>query len=295
MNYLDAVREGHNQWWRYFIALFTMIFMWLAVGSIPYLLLNIAVTVDPDPNTGIDPVSYQIVGVNPAWPFVAFMLGFVMLLAGLYIAVRFVHGRRFMGLATASAGLNWRRIGEGFGVWFLLVAALAVVEAALHPARYRLTFDAGAFFPFVLAALVLVPIQTSAEELVFRGYVLQSAGLFTRNRLLLSVVSGVIFLGPHLTNPEVQQDVFLLPLYYFSLGAFLAYISLKDNNLELALGVHAANNLFAALFANYAHSALATPSVFTAVEFDSAYSVISSLAAMGVFYLWFYWPFHRQS
>jgi membrane protease YdiL (CAAX protease family) len=294
-SYLDAIHDGKNQWWRYFIALFVIVFMWLVIGSVPLVVIAVIVNADGDPATGVDPVSDQIVGLNPLWPFIALMLSFVMLLIGLYIVVRFVHGRKFMGLVTSASAVNWRRVGEGFGIWLLLAAVLAVVEAVLHPNRYQLTFDPINFFPFAIAALILIPVQTTTEELVFRGYVLQSASLFSRNRIILSIVSGILFLGPHLTNPEVGEDVFLLPLFYFSLGAFLAYISLKDNNLELALGIHAANNLFTALFANYANSALATPAIFTARDFDSAYNVFGALIAMAVFYLWFYWPFHKPA
>ena len=47
--------------------------------------------------------------------------------------------------------------------------------------------------------------------------------------------------------------------------------------------------LFTALFANYAQSALPTPSVFTANELDAGYNLFGFLFAMIIFYLWFFW------
>ncbi|MBM4423158.1 MAG: CPBP family intramembrane metalloprotease [Chloroflexi bacterium] len=289
MNYLDAVNEGKNEWWRYLAALFVIMTLWLVVGSMPYLALNVIVSLDTDPATSIDPNTGAMTGVNPLWPFLALMISFVALLFGLYVAVRYVHGRRFLGLIT-PATINWRRAGEGLAVWFLLAAVLAVFEALLHPSRYQLTFEPIQFILFTVAAIALIPIQTTAEELVFRGYLLQSLSLLTRNRIFLCLLSGLLFLGPHFANPEVSQSLLLLPLFYFAFGVFLAHISLKENSLELALGVHAANNLFAAIFANYKGSALPTPSLFTAVEFDPLYNVFGAIVAMVVFYFWFYWP-----
>ena len=62
------------------------------------------------------------------------------------------------------------------------------------------------WLPFVLAALLLTPLQCAAEELVFRGYVLQGLGRLLRNPLVLVVLSGLLFAIPHLLNPEVDGE-----------------------------------------------------------------------------------------
>jgi len=89
---------------------------------------------------------------------------------------------------------------------------------------------------------------------------------------------------PHLANPEVSAGPVLLALFYFSFGAFLALITLKDNGLELALGAHAGNNLFTALLVNYEGGALTTPAIFTATELDPLFNLVTSLVAMAIFY-----------
>lgn len=55
--------------------------------------------------------------------------------------------------------------------------------------------------------------------------------------------------------------------------------------MELALGMHAANNLFAALFANYTVTALPSPSLFTIQTLDPVYSLVSLVIGMSVFYM----------
>jgi hypothetical protein len=65
--------------------------------------------------------------------------------------------------------------------------------------------------------------------------------------------------------------------------------------LELALGMHAANNLFTALFANAVVTVMPTPSLFTVMEMDVVYSVVSSLMIILVFVLIFIGPLRRKS
>jgi hypothetical protein len=57
--------------------------------------------------------------------------------------------------------------------------------------------------------------------------------------------------------------------------------------MELALGIHAANNLFSALFANYSVTALPSPALFTIQTIDAAYGLISLTAGMLIFFLIF--------
>jgi len=287
--YLDLVHQGKNQPWRYVVALFLILFMWLIVGSVPYIIVVAFVTLDGDSATIFDSLSGGFTGVDPVIPFLGLMLSFPIFLGGVYLSVRFIHQRPFHTLLSTKS-LNWSRIARAFCLWFLLAAVIAVFEAIAYPHVYRLTFDPLQFATFILFALVLIPLQSSTEEIFFRGYLLQGASVWVKNPIFLSLISGVVFMLPHLANPEVMLDFILLPIFYTALGAFLAFISIKDNSLDLALGVHAANNLFTALFVNYSGSALATPAIFTASEFNVAFNVIGAIVAMVVFYFWFFWP-----
>ena len=290
MSYLTVAQQGKNQWWRYLIAVPLILFIWLVLGSLPFVAAAIALSLDGNPATDIDPATAQLTGVDPIWSFLLLMLSFVVFLGGTAAAVVLIHRRRFVSLITPANAINWRRVGQGCAIWVVLVAAMSVVESVLYPGRYQLTFDAARFIPFALASLIFIPIQTTAEELFFRGYILQSAGLLVKNPLLLSFVSGFLFMVPHLANPEVAVNFWLLALFYFAFGAFLAYITLKDNSLELALGIHAGNNLFTAIFANYVGGALTTPAIFTVAELDAVYNLVGSLAAMALFFFLFFRP-----
>jgi len=128
-----------------------------------------------------------------------------------------------------------------------------------------------------------VPIQTSSEELLFRGYLTQMLGRRLRNPWLLSLITGLGFGALHLANPEVVHNFWLLLIFYVSFGMFASLVTLRDGGLELALGMHAANNLFSALVATYPDGALRTPALFTSSVLDPAYNLAAVLVSMVIF------------
>jgi hypothetical protein len=293
-DYLDLARLGRNEWWRYLVAVITILFAWQIVGSGPSLILILWTMLDGNPATSVTPEA-TFTGIPVTVSFVAFMLASWAFLAGIFLAIRFIHLRKFLSLVTPLRKLDWKRLFQGFVVWFVLAAMVAIVESLFHPGRYVLTLDLGAYIPFVLLAVILLPIQTSAEELFFRGYLLQTLGLRIRNIWILSAISGIVFMLPHLLNPEARLNFILMGLYYFCIGATMAFITLKDGRLELALGLHAANNLFTGMFANTVVTVLPTPSMFTVMELDVVYSVTASIVMNLIFLMIFIGPMRGKT
>jgi CAAX protease family protein len=268
--YLALVHEGRNEWWRYFLGVVLIAFCWLALGYLPYFWL-----------VGMD-------AVTPLTLYVAVNFSILMMLVGLAIAMRFLHRRPLMTLVSADRRFDWRRAAQAAAVWAGIGLAAASIEHALYPDRYYLSFDAGQFFLFAAIAVVLTPIQTTTEELVFRGYAMQALSLRMRQPLLIAAFSAFLFTLPHLANPEMQYGALLLAASYYTIGFLLAVITLRDGRLDLAIGLHAANNLMLALIANYEGSALTGESIFTARELDPVYSFVSLAIGAIVFYAIFF-------
>ncbi len=285
-DYLEVARQGRNDWWRYLISFPGIILSWLFVGSIPVLMLMVYVSVDGDPATNL--VGTRFVGIPLVVEFLVNMLTFIPFIVATLLAVRFIHVRSLRTLITSEAHIRWGRIFAGAAAWLTIAALVSVVEALLYPGRYVLTFQPVALIIFAVVALILIPIQTSAEELLFRGYLLQWIGLRLKNKWILSLINGILFFLPHSVNPEMATNSLLIGLGYFAMGFFLTLITLKDNGMELALGMHAANNLFSVLFANYTVTALPSPALFTIQTLDPVYSLIALVVGMVLFYLIFF-------
>ncbi len=282
--YLEIAREGKNDWWRYLISLPFILFMWMIVGSAPLVAMAVWISLDGDPATLLETTG-NLAGVDALLNYVIILSTFLPFFLATLLAVRFIHARPLRTLVTAAEGIRWKRLFSGFGLWFLLSALISVVEALLYPGRYELTLELFKLIPIAIATLILIPFQTSAEELFFRGYLIQWIGLKLPNRLALGLISGLLFALPHIPNPEVRVNFWLVMGFYFLFGFFAAWVTLKDNGLELALGMHAANNIYTSIFANYAHSALPTPALFTVNVLDPVYGLVSPAVAMLVFYL----------
>ncbi len=292
--FLEIARTGKNDWRRYLISFPGILFIWFIVGSIPVVALMVYVLFDGDPSTGFTKTGFA--GIPVLLDFTVTMLTFIPFILATLLAVRFIHARPLRTLVTGAARIRWPRIFAGAGAWFIIAALSAIVESSLYPGRYVLTFQPALLTIYAVAALILIPIQTSAEELFFRGYLLQWIGLRLKNKWMLAFINGVLFFLPHTANPEMASNAVLMGLGYFAFGFFAALITLQDNGMELALGLHAANNLFSALFANYTITALASPALFTIQTLDAGYGLISSTIGMIVFYTIFFGkPSHSSS
>src|SRR5690349_2879838 len=285
--YLEVAHQGRNEWWRYLISFPAILAVWFIVGSIPVVLLMAYVSTDADPGTGFSATGFT--GLPVTLEFLFTMSSFIPFLVGTLLAVRFIHARSLKTLVTGKAQIRWGRVFAGAGAWLLIAALISTVESLLYPGRYVLTFQPAALLVFAVIALILIPLQTSAEELFFRGYLLQWMGLRLKNKWLLSLLNGVLFFVPHVANPEMAVDSLLIGLGYFVFGFFLALITLQDDGMELALGIHAANNLFAAVFANYTITALPSPALFTIKTLDPVYGLISLVIGATVFCIVFFY------
>jgi uncharacterized protein len=291
-NYLELARQGKNGGWRIILAVLLMLFAWQVLGAMPSAILLVWMAFHGQLKAGF--TGGILPGMDPLVGFVALMLASVFFMGGIYLAIRFIHRRPLLTLVTPARSLAWRRLFQGFGVWFGLVALMSLVEALVYPGRYVWTLNLSRFLPFLFLALIFIPIQTSTEELFFRGYLLQEFGLRQKNIWVLSAISGLIFGIPHLLNPEATVNYPLLGFYYFAFGFCLAFITLRDGKMELALGAHAANNLFSVIIANYTITALPSPSLFTIKVLDAVYSVPVAILGMGIFIFLFIGPWKRK-
>jgi hypothetical protein len=140
----------------------------------------------------------------------------------------------------------------------------------MQPEDYLWNFKTVPFLILLAIALIMVPLQTSFEEYLFRGYLMQGIGVLAGNRWLPLVITSVIFGGMHIFNPEVEKLGYIIMAYYIGTGFLLGIMTLMDEGLELALGFHAGNNLIGALLITADWTAFQTNSVLKDVSDPSA-------------------------
>lgn len=287
--YLDLACSGKNEWWRYLASILLITGIWIAAATGLYGFLGFLAETAQESSHPALRSTVSALARDRSTEYIVLNLGHVTLLVALTIAVRFIHKRRFLSLITPQHKLDWKRIGWGFAVYFAISTVMTVIDYALDPSGYSMTQNPGRVLVHAPLVLVLTPIQTTTEELLFRGYLLQATGLISRRFWLPAVITSLLFLVLHLANPEVQHGMAAASLYYFGIAFLLAAITMKSNSLELAIGAHAAINLFAALFVNYSDSVLEVESVF----FSNEVNLESNLVALALMALASYLFFFR--
>jgi membrane protease YdiL (CAAX protease family) len=236
--------------------------------------------------------------LGPFGLFLFNMAGFPFFLAGTLLAVALIHRRHPRTLITARSRIDWRRVGQGFVAWFIPLCLIGVLGQYLfYPDNFSFTTDLATFALFVPLALFFTAIQTTREELFYRGYIVQGASHIWASRVFLALVSAVIFTLPHLLNPEVSAGGWLTVFinYFLVPGLIWTVVSLVDGTTELTIGAHFANNIFAFLVINGAESAVPTPSLFTVSEFHATFVAFASLVVVPVFLAIVYGLFKRKT
>jgi hypothetical protein len=284
--YVEAARWGKYRGWRYVLGLVVTLFAWLVVGTVASVLVAFAFSGQPD---------YSV--LDPFGKFLFVMVGFPFFLAGVLIAVTLIHRRHPLTLVTAQKKISWHRVGQGFVAWSIpacLIGGLG--QYLLYPDTFSFNSDLASFALFVPLALILIAIQTTTEELFFRGYIVQGASMISTNRIFLALAAAVVFTLPHLANPEAIAGGWLTVFsnYFLVPGLVWTVVSLVDGTTELAIGVHFANNIIGILLINAPGSTVTTPALFTVSEFRATYVALSVLVAIPIFLTIAYKVFKRD-
>ncbi len=302
--FFESVFKGLNHWWRYLVVIVVAALGYI-IGQLP-LTFALLRSINSNPDLGLDDIQefqsnpdFGIYGINSNMGFALLLVMFIGAFTALYFIFRPMHGRSFKTLITGAPKINWNKIFFGFGFWILLTLAFEMINYFIDPGNYTFQFQFKMFIPLLLISIFLLPVQTSLEEIFFRGYLMQGFGLLAKNKWVPLIITSILFGLVHSMNPEIRQFGYgTMQAYYISAGLFLGIITIMDDGLELALGVHAATNFAGSVFFGYEGAAIRTESLFTTQEINANLLTVVFLACAIVFvmtckYL-FNWGSFRQ-
>ena len=265
--FLENRSKTHNSVLNYLLGFF-IIAVFYMLGQIP---LAIAVVVKSLSSGKAMPTNEEEIMkiFSPNTTLFLMLLIFVSTMIGIVLVVKYLHKLKMIDITTSRDKVDWQRIFFSFSLWssFTVLSTLAFYISS--PESFVLNFKLVPFLILLLISFTLLPIQTSAEEYIFRGYLMQGLGLLAKNRWFPLVTTSLMFGLMHILNPEVQKMGYIIMVYYIGTGFFLGIITLMDDGMELALGFHAANNITAALLVSSDWSALKTESIFKDISTPS--------------------------
>lgn len=293
MSYFQQTKLGESKIWSWIFVISLTVFAWFflsALLSIP--LAAIAGSLDgsaieeiasSEKGASTDPL-LQLMGASPI-AYALFLLTFPAALVGLFVGQKFVHSRTLTSLHTAAKKIRLSRIVSGFFLTWVVLGVFAFAGNALGLIDVEFVFDGGRFWAFALVSLLIIPLQSATEEIVFRGYFNQGLTHFLKSKWIAFAITSFAFMALHLSNPEALEGAAsgTLPIVmsgYFFFGFAMCLVVWIDDGLETAIGIHAGNNCFAAIVMNYENSVLPTPSIFLTGS-DPVKDAISTFIVLG--------------
>ena len=255
--FLDRLTFRKKAFGYYLLGSFIII-VFNQIGTIPLIFsLPSDIVLEPESNP------MDIIKLLPSnLRFFLLMIPSLITVPGIWLVVVKLHELSFKTIVTTRKKIDYNKIIFSFLLWGTVVATFFILGYFITPENYELNFKLKEFLILSVIAILLVPVQTTVEELVFRGYLMQGFGGLFNSRLLALFFTSIIFGLLHLANPEVAALGNLILIQYLGYGFTLGIMTLMDDGLELAIGSHAANNLVIILLATSSWTVVETESIF---------------------------------
>jgi len=258
--YIEQAFKGLHDWWRYAIGTVLIIFA-VILGQIPISIAFIAKAMMDDKDFTKLTESEMLSSLEPNLNLFLLLLSFAIGLVGVLVVAKTLHKQTITQLTTSRKKIDWKRFWFSFIFWGIVSTSMIGFDYMSSPENYVINFKLVPFIILCVIAIVMIPLQTSFEEYLFRGYFMQGLGVVFKNKWVPLLLTSLVFGLLHIANPEVEKLGYVIMVYYIGTGLFLGVLTLMDEGMELSLGFHAANNLFTAVLVTADWTAFQTHSV----------------------------------
>lgn len=245
MSFLSKGKEGNNRLAAYVFTLAIVMICYAVIGQLP-MIIDLAISRDLNSLQNADVQTLSLVfGKNKLLFYL--LLPFVLVLISLLLSVRLIHKRKMLSVITARKKFDFKRFFFAFVLWGIIMG-LSFWASLSQSDQIKWNFNPETFWILCVISLVFITLQTMAEEVLFRGYLMQGVYAKTNNVWIAVISTSILFGLMHAANPEIEVLGYGVLFYYILTGFFLGYTAMKDNGIELSMGYHAINNIFASIF-----------------------------------------------
>jgi hypothetical membrane protein len=172
--------------------------------------------------------------------FALTFLSLIAIVPSLFLA-RLVVGPKPWGLIHSVAGRLRRSLllpylGLSFAVYGIYYAVMLALSGESLPEYRYFQPPQVEFWVYVAMMLLLVPVQCYAEELAYRGFMMQMLGRWLRTPWLPIVLPAVLFMLSHAYDPWGQSTI-------LAMGIYAGFLCWYTGGLEASISLHVANNV----------------------------------------------------
>jgi uncharacterized protein len=246
IKYLDAARQGKNQWWRYILIL-------TVVPAIPACCISIILIICLQLFGNINYSDLQnkvlvakSIRMMPPWALYLLVTSFyASMCACILLGLQKIHKRDFSSVICPNQRFNIGRYVNSSIAWLLISLLFRIFELKLNPQAFqdfRLVFNPIDWLIYLIPAVITAFTFASFTEII-RGYVLQGLGLLLRHKYLAILMSSLLSSVILMCINKSQCPPYQCMVFNFILGIGLAISIVRENSLELVLGIQTAVNL----------------------------------------------------
>lgn len=216
-----------NPFWKYIIGSLIII-MAAFIGQLPLLFVVLAKAVNGGgiPSTNEEMLQY----LEPNLSLFLIMISFVFAIGGVYLAVKYLHKQTLLSVTTSRPKVDWSRILFSFSIWALFTIVTTFLYVYYGPESFVWNFKPTQFAILFIIAVVLIPFQTSTEEYIFRGYLMQGFGNASlQKKFMAGIFYTIIFVPIYIVFESLFENQFisnssfstLIPIILFCLSVLV--------------------------------------------------------------------------
>ncbi len=274
LRYVDRAREGRLSLWRLAVGVVLILFVWVLV-TLAVMLLGATLggfgSGNVDARAAVNNFLASPEGVAAA------LTTFFGMSFGVLLAVKAVDRRPFGTVLGAEARLSWRDFWRGLTASLIASALGELATYFVDPSLRRSAMSIGAWLLWLAPLALLLGVQVSAEELMFRGYLTQSLAARFKSPLIWALIPIALFTILHW---DAQSEPSMKGAMLLSIGAFAVLATVlvvRTGNLGAGVGVHLGLNSFGILIVSHM-SWLSGGALFTSRALDAGgWSVLDAL------------------
>lgn len=239
---LARVRPGYR-WWRPILTGLVGVALYLGLAGVVVVALATASLFVPTIGAAADSfMASSDAGsfdLEQPWLLATLLVPLIALIPVLFLASRLMQGCGVGLLSSVLGRIRWRWLGHtlllalivftvAFALWIAVDTALGV--------PFEVRFDHPGIPLMLVIVLLLVPLQATAEEYVFRGYLMQLVGAWLRHPAFAILLPAPLFVLGH--GYDIWGGL--------SVGAFAVvagWLCWRTGGLEAAISMHIVNNV----------------------------------------------------
>ena len=193
-------------------------------------------------------------------------LGIAVLIPISWVLMMAVHQVRPRWLSSVRPRIRWRYLLGCLAIAMVSLNGVLLLSTLVDDEPLRFSPQLG-FWGFLAVILLTSPLQAVAEEIFFRGYLMQALGSLVAQPWFGVIVSAVVFALLHgLQNPPL----FVARLAFGLLAGVLVW---RTGGLEAGIAAHIVNNVFAYTIAGLTTSIATLKAVREISWVDAAFDV----------------------